>query len=306
MRESAAGWAMAVALAVGARAGAQGKVAAVVNGEPIPMAEVDAVMAMRPPELFPVPQQQKRQLQQEVLDGLVSERLMRQYLAKHGPAIDPAEVDRQMAALAESQKAAGKTLADFCRESHQTEAQVRASVQNMLQFSAFARSRATDEELKKYFTANLEYFQKVTVRCSHIVIRVPLGASEAERQESRKTLTQIRQKLVAMQIGFADAAREYSQCPSAPKGGDIGFITRKWMVDEPVAKAAFALKKGEMSELVESEFGLHLIYVTDRTEPKPTEFVACIDDVRDCFVEELRQTLLVELRKTAKIEIKLQ
>src|SRR5947209_1646735 len=147
MRGSTAGWARAavlVALAVGGRAGAQGKTAAVVNGEPIPMAEVDAVFAMRPPELFPVPQTQKRQLQQEVLDGLVSERLMRQYLAKHGPTIDTAEVDRQMSALAESQKAAGKTLADFCRESHQTEAQVRASVQNMLQFSAFAKSRATD------------------------------------------------------------------------------------------------------------------------------------------------------------------
>ena len=50
-----------------------------------------------------------------------------------------------------------------------------------------------------------------------------------------------------------------SQCPSAPRGGDLDFIARKWMVEEPFAKAAFALKVGEVSEIVSTDFGLHLI-----------------------------------------------
>ncbi|MFL5339865.1 MAG: peptidylprolyl isomerase [Gemmataceae bacterium] len=295
--------AVAILVAAGAAQAQDGKPAAIVNGEPIPTSEIEAVLAMRPRELFPIPQAQHRQVRLEILDALIAERLMRQFLAKSGAPVDSAEVEKQMAALAESQKMSGKTLADFCRETRQTETQVRAGVQNMLQFSAYAKKLASDAELKTYFAANPDYFQKVTVRVSHIVIRLPVGASGAERQEARKRLTEIRQKLLAKQIAFADAAREFSQCPSAPKGGDIGFIARKWMVDEPVAKAAFALKTGELSDIVESDFGLHLILATDRTEPKPIEFAACVEDVRDCYIEEMRQQLLTKLRDAAKIEV---
>jgi peptidyl-prolyl cis-trans isomerase C len=302
MRQFLAGWAAALILAAPAAAQPT-KPAAVVNGEPIPTAEVDAVMAMRPRELFPVPASQQRQVRLEILDGLVGERLMKQFLLKSGTTVDSAEVDRQLAALADAQKAAGKTLANYCRETQQSESQLRASVYNMLQFMAYSKKVATDEELKKYFQANIEYFQKVTVRCSHIVIRVSADATDAEKQDARKKLTGLREKLVAGGITFADAAKQHSQCPSAPKGGDIGFITRKWMVDEPVAKAAFALKKGEISGIVESEFGLHLILATDRTDAKPIEFAACADDVRDCYVEEMRQKLLADLRRTAKVDI---
>ena len=66
----------------------------------------------------------------------------------------------------------------------------------------------------------------------------------------------LQQQIVAGKVNFADAAREHSQCPSAAKGGDIGLVTRKWMVDEAVAKVAFAMKKDEVSDVVESEFGV--------------------------------------------------
>jgi hypothetical protein len=302
MRRILAGWAVLAVLA-GTSTAQNAKPAAIVNGEPIPMVEIEAVTATRPRPLFPIPAAQERQARLEILEGLIAERLMKQFLLKSGVTVDSDAVDKQMSALVEAQKEIGKTFAEFCRETNQTEAEVRASVYSMLQFSAYSRTVASDEELKKYFQANLEYFQKVTVRCSHIVIRVAADAPEIEKQEARKKLTALREKLVAGQIAFADAAKEHSQCPSAPKGGDIGYITRKWMVDEPVAKAAFALKKGEMSGIVESEFGLHIIQATDRTDPKPIEFAACADEVRDCFVEEMRQKLLVDLRRKAKVEI---
>jgi parvulin-like peptidyl-prolyl isomerase len=302
MRRILAGWA-ALAILAGTAVAQNEKPAAVVNGETIPMSEIEAAMASRPMELFPVPAAQQRQAKLEILDVLIGERLMKQFLVKSGATVDSTDVEKQMAALTQAQKEIGKTLAAYCRESNQTEAQVRAGVSNMLQFQAYAKKIATDDELKKYFQANLDYFQKVTVRCSHIVLRVGADATDAEKQEARKKLTAIREKLTANPENFADAAKENSQCPSAPKGGDIGYITRKWMVDEPVAKAAFALKKGEMSGIVESEFGLHIILNTDRTDAKPIEFAECKDDVRDCFVEELRQKLLVDLRRSAKVKI---
>ena len=58
-----------------------------------------------------------------------------------------------------------------------------------------------------------------------------------------------------------------------------------------------------VSSRVESDFGIHLILATERTDPKPIEFAACTDDVRDCYVEEMRQKLLTELRRTAKVDI---
>jgi parvulin-like peptidyl-prolyl isomerase len=279
------------------------KPAAVVNGEPIPISEIDDALSARTPQLLPVGQTERRRMRMQVLDALIAERLLRQFLVKNGPPIDAAEVDKQMAALADAQKSSGKTLAEFCKETHQSEAQVRLCIHNMLQYSAFARQHASDEQLKKYFQENRDYFQQVTVRVSHIVIRLPAEVTESERQEARKKLLELRAQILTGKISFAEAAKQVSQCPSATKGGDIGFITRKWMVDEAVAQAAFALKKAEISDIVQSEVGLHLLVVTDRTEPKPMEFAACVADVRDCYIEEMRGRLMTDLRKSAKIEI---
>jgi peptidyl-prolyl cis-trans isomerase C len=280
--------------------------AAVVNGEVIPISEVEAALANRPKELFPLSEAQQRLIKTEVLEMLISERLMKQFLAQNAPPIDPKEVEAQMRALAESLKAQGRSLADFCKETRQTEAQIRAGIQNMLQYNAYARQLATDDELKRYFEENIEYFQKATVRLSHIVIRVPSGATPEDRQAIRQRLAELREQIRSGRLSFADAARQYSHCPSAPKGGDIGVVSRKWMLDEAVAKAAFALKPGEISDVVESEFGLHLLLVTERNDGTKVEFAAVVDDVRDSFIEESRQRLLLELRKSAKIEILLK
>ncbi len=282
---------------------ADGKPAAVVNGEPIPMADVQAALALRPAELFPVSDAQRRLQLQEIVELLISEKLMKQFLAKNAPPVEEAEVNKQMAALVESLKAQEKTLADFCKETRQTQVQIRGGIANMLQYSAYARKNATDDELKRYFEANRDYFQKTTVRLSHIVIRIPVGSPAEEREDARKRLTELRQQITAGKITFADAAKQYSQCPSAPKGGDIGLVSRKWMVDESVAKAAFLLKKGDVSEVVASEFGLHLLLVTERNEGAKAELAAVIDDVRDTYIEEMRQKLLTDLRKSAKVEV---
>jgi parvulin-like peptidyl-prolyl isomerase len=290
-------------LALALPAHGQNKPAAMVNGEPIPVADVQAALALRPAELFPVSEAQRRLQLQEIIELLISEKLMKQFLAKNAPPVDEAEVNKQWTALAESLKAQEKTLADFCKETRQTQAQIRSGIANMLQYASYARRSTTDVELKRYFETNRDYFQKTTVRLSHIVIRIPVGSPNEEREEARKRLTELRRQIQAGKITFADAARQFSQCPSAQKGGEIGLVTRKWMVDDNVARAAFALKKDEVSDVIASEFGLHLLLVTERNEGAKVELPAVIDDVRDTYIEEMRQSLLTELRKSAKIEI---
>jgi peptidyl-prolyl cis-trans isomerase C len=214
-------------------------------------------------------------------------------------------VDRQVAALQRGLASQGKPLDEYLKENRQTEVQLRANVATMKQWSAYAAKKVTAADVQKYFNDNREFFDKTTVRASHVVIRVSPDAPPAEREEAKKKLLAVRQEIVAKKLTFAEAAMKHSQCPSGPKGGDLDFIARKWMVEEPFAKAAFALKVGELSDLVTTDFGVHLITVTDRKAGTPVAFEAVAEEARECVLEELRQRTLMELRQAAKVEIKL-
>jgi len=247
-----------------------------------------------------------RQLRLEMVTVLVDDLLLRQFFRDHGPKIDPVDIKKQMGALEAGLKAQNKSLNDYFRELNQTEAQVRANMLVMLQLDRYVADRATEADMKSYYELNKEYFDKVMVRTSHIVIRVASNAAETERAAAKQKLQALREEILAGRLDFAKAAKENSQCPSAPKGGDIGFIYRKYEnVDEAYAKAAFALKVGEISDVVASEFGYHLIKVTDRNEGQPTKYEQSVDVVRDCYVEDLRVSLLNQLRKQAKVQITL-
>jgi parvulin-like peptidyl-prolyl isomerase len=97
----------------------------------------------------------------------------------------------------------------------------------------------------------------------------------------------------------------YSQCPSAPEGGDIGYFPRKGAVEEPFAAAAFALKKDEVSAVVQTSYGLHLIRVTDRKSGPPSDFSKIVDQVRELAGENMMLDILSKERLAARIEIKL-
>lgn len=278
--------------------------AAVVNGTVITRAQVEAELRKRPPVVTPLGPTQTALLRREILNGLIDELLVRQFLARNAPAIDEKDVARHFAGLETAQVAQGKTLADYYRETGQTEAQVRAAVVQLLQLDAWAKSRCTPEALRKYYQDNKEFFDKVKVRARHIVLTVPADAPPAEKEAARKRLLELREKIAAGAIDFGAAARQQSQCPSAIRGGDLGFFMRKWMVDEAFARAAFSLKLGQISDVVESDVGLHLIQVLERQPGTPTTFEQCEAEVRESFTEELRQALLADLRRQARIEIK--
>jgi peptidyl-prolyl cis-trans isomerase C len=281
------------------------KLAAVVNGEPITVAELDAALKQLPTAVTPVSMMQRHQQRAEALQAMIDDKLVRQFLKQNGPKVETAEVERQYAALVASQKALGRSIEEYLKENELTPAQVRESFLRMLQLARFAEDRATPDRLRAYFDANRDLFDKTTVRTSHIVLRIGANATPAERQKAIDKLRAIRADLAAGKVQFADAAKAHSQCPSAPTGGDMGYIVRKFQADEAYARAAFALKLGEVSDIVESEGGLHLIWLTDRKPGKPARYEDVIDEVRECFDAELKQNLVAELRKKAKIEVKL-
>jgi len=143
-----------------------------------------------------------------------------------------------------------------------------------------------EQDVKTYYEQNVARLTgQEERRASHILVAAPQGAPAAEREKAKARAEELRAAAVKNPDGFAELARKNSQDPaSAPQGGDLNFFTRDAMV-KPFADAAFAMKKGEISSVVESEFGYHVIRLTDIKVPKQRTF------------EEMRAGIEADLRK---------
>jgi len=176
----------------------------------------------------------------------------------------------------------------------------RAKVEYLvLDLEAAKRNITVSEaDLRSYYDQNAARFgSKEERRASHILIAVPQGAPAAEREQARKKAEQLLADLRKAPNTFAEVARKNSQDPgSAEKGGDLDVVTRGAMV-KPFEDALFALKKGEISAVVETEFGYHIIQVNDI---KPA-VVPPFDKVRATIENEVRsQQATQEFAKAAE------
>jgi parvulin-like peptidyl-prolyl isomerase len=276
---------------------------AVVNGEPISVADVDAAIKQMGPVAVQLPEARLRQMRMQMVGLLIDDALMRQFLTKNAPPVSTAEIDRKVAEIVEGLKKEGKTLAEMCRETHRTEAKLRSELGCALQWQYYASARVSDIEVQRYYHEVRDFFDGTTVRASHIFLPLAPDAPAAEVEAGRAKLAAVRAEILAGKMDFAAAAKAYSQCTSAEGGGDLGFFPRKWVVEESFARAAFALQPGQVSEVVRTSQGLHIIHVTERKAGKPSEFDKIKSEVREYCVEDMRQGLLAEMRRTGKVEI---
>ncbi len=129
--------------------------------------------------------------------------------------------------------------------------------------------KVAEADLKTYFDQNAQRLSaKEERRASHILITSPKSAPDADRQKAKAKAAELAALVKKSPDTFADVARKNSQDPgSAPAGGDLDFFSRDAMV-KPFSDAAFAMKKGDISDVVESEFGYHIIKLTDVKVPK--------------------------------------
>jgi peptidyl-prolyl cis-trans isomerase D len=136
-------------------------------------------------------------------------------------------------------------------------------------FSHFSpKAQASDEEVEKYYQIHRDtkFRQPQALRLRHIFFRVPEGTPSQERETVRSRAEDVLRR-ARSGADFAGLAKEYSQDPSAAQGGDIGFFAAGQMLP-PLDKAAFALKKGEISNVVETSLGYHILKVEDVKEEK--------------------------------------
>jgi peptidyl-prolyl cis-trans isomerase D len=152
----------------------------------------------------------------------------------------------------------------------------------------------TDDDIKKYYRRNSDQFTiEESVSASHILIKVDPSDSDEKKEKKRKLAEKVLSEVNSGE-DFATLARKYSDDPgSAAKGGDLGSFGRGSMVPE-FEKTAFTLNPGEISGLVETQFGLHIIKVTDyiKADVEPLEQV--IDQVKSAVKTEKSVKLAFE------------
>ncbi|MDO9354565.1 MAG: peptidylprolyl isomerase, partial [Solirubrobacteraceae bacterium] len=135
----------------------------------------------------------------------------------------------------------------------------------------------SDEELRKYYDENAKrYTSTEERRASHILVKVEDGASSADREKAKAKAEALLAEVKKNPASFAEVARKNSDDPgSAEKGGDLDFFGRDGLAAKPLEEAAFKLKVDEISELVPSDFGYHIVKLTAQRggEKKPFEAV---------------------------------
>ncbi|NIM03874.1 hypothetical protein GTN66_07005 [bacterium] len=160
----------------------------------------------------------------------------------------------------------------------------------------------TDSEIENFYKQNeSEMVEPEQVRARHILIKVD------ENTDKKKALKRIRDILREVKKGetsFAELAKKYSEGPSAPRGGDLGFFIRGQMVRK-FEEAAFALKVGEISDVVETEYGYHIIQCIEKKASEKKSLEEVRDYLRNFIfqkrMEEQYEKWLRTLRDKASI-----
>jgi foldase protein PrsA len=167
-----------------------------------------------------------------------------------------------------------------------------------------ANLKISNDDLNKYYNDKKEEFRKEEVKASHILISTqdaegkPL--SDKDKANKKKEAEDILAKIKAGE-DFGELAKKYSNDPgSAKNGGDLGFFAKGVMVAE-FENTAFSLEKGKVSDLVESEFGYHIIKVTDKVNQiKP--FAEVKGEIKEKIEQEKYNAHIKEIQKNAKIQ----
>lgn len=216
---------------------------------------------------------QLSEIQKDVLEELINRELLHQESQKRGFNVDAAEVKAQLSSM-RNQYA---TEAEFNRALNMMgflETDIESQIKQLMEIRRFVNEfiaqkiTIPEKDIRASYDSHPHIFQRpASIRASHILIKVDPSADKVKQDEARRQIEIIRQKLKAGE-DFAKLAKEYSQGPSSTKGGDLGYFQRGQMV-APFETAAFALKPGQISDIVKTRFGYHIIKVFDK-KPKTT------------------------------------
>ena len=292
-----------------------GDAAAMVNGQAVPMAELQTAvrnvvmqngMDSENIDVF------MGQFGPRILDQLIEAELLFQAADKGNFKAAVEDIDAAFAELSGRYNTPEEFQAEMEARGF-TETTLKASISRQMSIQKFIQEEIVpqavvpEETVRNAYDQNPQNFaSKEEVKASHILI----NSAEADPQEKKDAALEKARELAAKAkaggADFAALAREHSEGPSGPSGGDLGFFTKGRMVKQ-FEEAAFSMKVNEVSDPVLTQFGYHIIKVTERKEGSTVSFEEVKEkltqDLKNRMVNELIGQKLVQLRGEADIKV---
>ena len=243
-------------------------------------------------------------LEEKALDQAIGAKLLLDQAARLDVPVSAADIDAEVAKVVtqvggeenyrKALAAQGITEAEFRKELEKG-----AKVNKLVGQACASVAEPTDDEVAAFYAAHRdEYVAPEQVLCQHILVK---GTDDAALDKIKG----IRARIVDGGADFAEEARRHSDCPSGQQGGSLGWFGRGMMVPE-FDTAAFGMKKGEVSGVVTTQFGYHIIYKADQRGGEKQTLVDVHDQIRDLLRHEARgramDAYVAELREKATIE----
>lgn len=285
-------------------------VAATVNGVDIKESEVaeqveeqlkaisEKASSQLPPNFIA---QYKTQLRAQFLEKLIVEELLSEKIKEDGIEVTDEEAENTITAMLSSQKPPlsledyKKKLEEYGRDYEKEKERIREQLayQKILKAQYEGKLNVTREEARKYYDENQKLFETAEkVRASHILIK-PVYVKGGDMNEPKAKAYQKAEEIlekVKKGADFAVLAKASSACPSASKGGDLGYF-EKGQMTPTFEEAAFDLNVGDISDIVETEYGYHIIKVTDHKDAGTIPY----EEAEEKIIEQLNKNKQVEL-----------
>lgn len=287
---------------------------AIVNGRGVPRSlferQLQQQLQMYQAQGMEINAEQQGILEEQLVDQLIARELVLQDGAARGIAPTDEEVQAELDAIRgqfPSEEAFQEALAQQNLTLDEIERNIAEQIiiEEILESDVLAEAMVDEAAAREFYEDNPSFFETPDqVRASHILL-LTQGATEDERAEARETIETI---LSELQDGgdFEALAREYSEDGTAERGGDLGFFGRGQMVPE-FEQAAFDLSVGETSGIVETQFGFHIVRVTDRMDAGTQSFDEVRGQIEQFLGQEVQQdafeSYIERLREDAEIEI---
>lgn len=287
-----------------------------VNGEDITRGEVNEMMAMAmqrfggqiPPEQL---QAVQGQMYGQIKDELINQKLLAAAVAAADIQIDEAEVTKTIDEIRTSLPE-DLTLEAALEKEGQSIEMLQENIREDMAKRQLLESKtadvqdATEEEAKEFYDSNPDQFAKPeNVSASHILIKFDETDTDETKAAKKAELEAIRQSIVAETVTFEDAATENSDCPSSAQGGSLGTFGKGRMVPE-FEVAAYTQEPGEIGDIIETQFGYHIIKVTDHQEEGTVDFEEAKEQLVVYLTNQKKQQAVLDyiasLRDSATIE----
>lgn len=223
--------------------------------------------------------EQLQEVKYQVLQNLINQELLYQQSQRSGIKIDKKEIDA--AYEAKERKGKFKTDAEFAaalKKADKTVASYREEIKRGLAINRFIQNKFTDHTVisdsaaKKYYDSNPSYFQQpAEVRLSHILVRLDPNADLSKKKAAKAKIEQAMKRLKAGEK-FATVAKNLSDDVNAKNnGGDLGYLSADDL-SKPFQDAAFGLKEGQISNIITTSGGYHIIKLTGRRDARTISY----------------------------------